>query len=1039
MKTNFTLLKSSLMVLFLCLGLSSWGQTTVASNFEAQNGNIGNDNTISYSSEQTNSLYWNPLRVYANTVFSVQSNNEAVITSISITYNNNYYNVLNTYYVGENSSTTSQISSSSIDGVTPTRIFTFGEGDNVKFFTFTSTAQIRLDSITVTYITANSCETSDIAFTNAIVTTDLADGNTFTQTATSLNATTAITYESSDEAIATVNTTTGEVTLVGLGTVTITATQEAGEDNGTDYCAGTVTYELTVITTEPLLTVSTNSVSFTGFAGGASVTEDITIEGLNLTGDIALVLSGDTNFSINPASLSSTGGAVTITYTPSATPATHSATLTVSNGSLSEVITLSGVTNEMPEAPAVCGLEDFTNAVDLPTGSNYGGGTFTGNDDIEWSYHGQSAGEYEIDGNGFLLRRASDSYLEVTIPNGVVEFSFDYRKAYTGNNSRQLELLVNGISVATSPTFGTSPSGEDTTVYTFTHTIDVEGEVTIRIKLTGIATTNRHTTIDNITWTCYSPVIWTGTEWVNGTPSIDEDVVVEGPLVVGTDIASLEAKSLTVVSGGSVYIESGSSVTVAGAIDNQVDAADFVVESGANLVQTDDVENSGDITVYRDSQPMKRLDYTLWSSPVEGMLLKDFSQVSPSGGTGTIWNRVYTLGTTSWEQVWASQSDFQNDTTSTFVEAQGYLYRSRNDYSATETTIFEGEFIGIPHNGTKLIATSNDYDAVGNPYPSTLNADLFLQSNADVAALHFWTNTNAPVDGDYDAAPNNWASYTFAGGIGTNAADSSSIIPNGLIAAGQGFVVETSGTSVTFNNTMRSIDTGMFFKTMEVERHRLWLNLSIEDNMLNQMMIAYMDGATENVDSQIDGKMFGYEGSALYSIITSEEDAYAIQGRSLPFTNTDTVALGFRAVQAGTYSVSLADFDGLFADGQDIYLKDNATQTYHDLKAGAYTFVSTVGIFDSRFKVVYQADGGLSTNNPTVDNKWIVYSQNNGFQIEAQGFEIKEVVVYDMLGRLIYNNQAEGTSHTISNIANGVLIVKVITTDNQVLTRKTAK
>src|SRR5690606_5940237 len=335
----------------------SWGQVTVTSNFGAQNGNIGNDNTISYSSQQTNSSYWSPLRVYANTVFSVQSNNEAVITSISITYNNNnYYNVSNIYYVGENSSTTSQVSSSSIDGVTPTRIFTFVEEDNVKFFTFTSTAQIRLDSITVTYITANSCETSDIAFANTEEIADLANG-TFTQTATSLNQTTAITYTSSDEDVATVNPTTGEVTLVSVGTTTITATQAAGEHNGESYCAATATYQLEVITTEPVLTVSTNSLSFTGYEGGSFTTQDLTITGLNLTGDISLTLTGDTNFAINPTTLSATGGDVTITYTPSATPASHSATLTVANGAFSEVIILTANTLETPNE---CGFEDFS-------------------------------------------------------------------------------------------------------------------------------------------------------------------------------------------------------------------------------------------------------------------------------------------------------------------------------------------------------------------------------------------------------------------------------------------------------------------------------------------------------------------------------------------------------------------------------------------------------------------------------------------------------------------------------------------------------
>src|SRR5690606_13403644 len=342
--------------------------------------------------------------------------------------------------------------------------------------------------------------------------------------------------------------------------------------------------------------------------------------------------------------------------------------------------------------------------------------------------------------------------------------------------------------------------------------------------------------------------------WTNDLPDSSTKAYISSDYYV---YDTLYACEIEIVGNGRLIITPQGNVIVNGIIINNATEENLIVESGGDLVQITDVQNQGPIKVEQVTW-LKRLDYTLWSSPVEGMLLKDFSEVSPSGGTGTIWNRVFTLGETSWDQVWATQSDFQNDNTTTFTEAQGYLYRSRNDYPATEAIVFQGEFVGIPHNGTKTITTSNAYDAVGNPYPSTLDADLFLFENSGVNALYFWTNTHAPVNGSYDEVPNNWASYTTAGGTGTSAADSSSIIPNGLIATGQGFVVENSEASVTFTNEMRTLDTGMFFKTMGSEKHRLWLNLSIEDTMLNQMMVAYMDGATEGVDAQIDGKMFSY-------------------------------------------------------------------------------------------------------------------------------------------------------------------------------------
>ncbi|CAM3781627.1 T9SS type A sorting domain-containing protein [Flavobacterium cucumis] len=147
------------------------------------------------------------------------------------------------------------------------------------------------------------------------------------------------------------------------------------------------------------------------------------------------------------------------------------------------------------------GSEDFTNSTAT---ASYLDGSFVGNGGITWTYgHSRNEDIYAINGKGLMLRRASDSYLEATIPGGIGDFTFEYRKAFTGTTERQLELLVNGVAIATTATFGTI-SGEETTIYTFTHTVNQPGNVTIRIKNIGATTTNRQTTIDNISWTAFS-------------------------------------------------------------------------------------------------------------------------------------------------------------------------------------------------------------------------------------------------------------------------------------------------------------------------------------------------------------------------------------------------------------------------------------------------------------------------------------------------------------------------------------------------------
>ena len=527
-----------------------------------------------------------------------------------------------------------------------------------------------------------------------------------------------------------------------------------------------------------------------------------------------------------------------------------------------------------------------------------------------------------------------------------------------------------------------------------------------------------------VTWT-------TDNEWINGMPSIDEDVIIEGVLFVGDDYPSFSAKSLTVAEDGAVNIASGSSVTVKEGITNNAGATGFIIEKGGNLVQIDNVvdNNTGAVTVEIEALT-EWFGYNMFSSPVAGQTFAGFS-----GNNG---GEVYTY-------TFIDDDNHYYDTAggTLFEEGMGYLFAAPYDavnFPVGELSPFSGSFAGVPHNGTVTVPVAeNSFKALGNPYPSAISAEDLLSVNPNLHTLYFWTNANFydSVAGDYTG--NNYATFTSLAGTGTTGFPVSNEL---TIEAGQGFIVSIAGAgNVVFNNSMRLTESdGIFYKTMQDEKHILWLNLLSENHMLNQIAIGYAPGATEGFDTQIDGKMFGYAGSALYSIIANEDTAYAIQGRSLPFTDADVVALGFRAIQSGSYTISLADFNGLFAEGQDIFVKDNLTQTEQNLKEGDYTFVSEDGVFNNRFEVIYKETGGMGVNNPSLDSKWLVYSQGNGFQIETYGFEMKEVVLYDMLGRMVYNNQADGTNHTISQTGvNGVLIVKIITSDNQILTRKVVK
>jgi len=157
--------------------------------------------------------------------------------------------------------------------------------------------------------------------------------STFTQVATSLSAA-PITYSSNLPAYATVNASTGEVTILSSGVTTISATQAASSQ----YCATTATYTLNISASEPTLAIKEINTSQMATEIGSTDAETIMAAGLNLTSDINLEITGANanQFSLSTSTIAQTTGkapntVVTITYKPTEN-ATHKATLTLWGG-----------------------------------------------------------------------------------------------------------------------------------------------------------------------------------------------------------------------------------------------------------------------------------------------------------------------------------------------------------------------------------------------------------------------------------------------------------------------------------------------------------------------------------------------------------------------------------------------------------------------------------------------------------------------------------------------------------------------------------
>jgi hypothetical protein len=528
---------------------------------------------------------------------------------------------------------------------------------------------------------------------------------------------------------------------------------------------------------------------------------------------------------------------------------------------------------------------------------------------------------------------------------------------------------------------------------------------------------------------------WNGTVWSGFTPTPTMNAIIAGNYSANAT-GGFSAKTLT-VNSGSLIIEATKNLKIENEVINNAGPAGIIVEEGGTLQQVQTGTNSGAITVRKNSNSLKRGDYTFWSSPVSGSLtLANFSPL-----TSQIPNRFYVYDHTQ-----GTNGLLANIApSSTFETGKGYLIRMPNEnpsirgtssdyYLGNAAIAFNGEFVGVPNNGTLTTTglTANKFYSVGNPYPSNLSADLFINGNSTGGTLYFWRKTNGVVGTAY-------ATYTLLGGAGTGAGNGGIGAPSGIIAPCQGFIVKTgaAATSLTFTNAMRLTNTtyGKFFKTkQEVTKNRLWINLSNATGAISQTLIGYMDGATVGIDNGIDGEYINDSSIALTSSIDNKE--YTIQGRPT-FDASDVVALNFKTNVAGDYSIALGDFDGVFSTGQNVYLVDSKTGIDTDLKTGAYNFTAEAGVDNARFSLKYQKTLKV-IDSEFNENSVSVYRNNGSLFVKSNTSTINNIKIFDVQGRLIAEQKdVKSNTASFSNLkANQALIVQVSGDNNSVVSKK---
>ena len=130
--------------------------------------------------------------------------------------------------------------------------------------------------------------------------------------------------------------------------------------------------------------------------------------------------------------------------------------------------------------------------------------------------------------------------------------------------------------------------------------------------------------------------------------------------------------------------------------------------------------------------------------------------------------------------------------------------------------------------------------------------------------------------------------------------------------------------------------------------------------------------------------------------------------------------------------------EGIFKD-QEVYLTDNLLGITHNLSQSAYSFEQTIsGEFTNRFTFQFSKNS-LDVDKIHQGSEFSVFNSAEGFRINASKV-VKEVKVYDMLGRTIMSSKPNQQSFNLNagNLKTGAVLIFEVKLENGTILNKKA-
>ncbi|TRX27549.1 choice-of-anchor D domain-containing protein [Flavobacterium franklandianum] len=590
------------------------------------------------------------------------------------------------------------------------------------------------------------------------------------------------------------------------------------------------------------------------------------------------------------------------------------------------------------------------------------------------------------------------------------------------------------------------------------------------------------------------------TKEIRGLDIMDQDwsiVIVQHNITEtsnNTDLGMIVNSGKTILMNNDTKIQNDWYLKLDGKID--------LVEKSQLLQTTEsDLSTTSSGSIERDQQGQNNLyNYNYWSSPVSPIntianntdytvaeMLKDGTTSTPQNinwiagynGSATLPISLARYWLYTFDNYVNAYANWNKIVETTPIRVgQGFTLKG----SGAEGTTQNYTFLGKPNNGliNSNTVLSEQLLLTGNPYPSALDAVAFINDNIGSidGNLYFWEHYSTNYTHVLREYQGGYATLNLVGGVASGSIPSSVDVdfisglgtpskgaPNQYIPVGQGFFVTGKtgfGGTVVFNNNQRAFykedETGLsniMFKTKATNKtntianpnnnyliakdtlKRIRLGFNANNNYHRQLLLGFMnEKATNKMDYGYDGNILDDFPNDMYFL--NGENQLVIQGEGF-FDVNACFPIGVKTALEGKVSFIVDALEN-FKPEQSIYIYDNLTDTYHDIRITKFEVDLPIGNYDTRFSLRFK-DKTLKVNQYSLTEAIQIFHIQNGNYLEIKNksidFTIEKVTLYTILGQSIStckieNQEQENIQIPIKTVRSGVYIAKLKTSVGEI-------